>query len=122
MTCTYCGGSGVTETELYEGLVNCPVCVGEPMPIHQLPSDKIAVYHHTENGCDKGLVEIPCKKTVFDVANGVFTSEYPNEDQVNAALGVEYRWHGDIENVLYSTEKEAGINPVHKLKFVDYKE
>jgi hypothetical protein len=31
MTCTYCGGSGVTETELYEGLVNCPVCKGSTM-------------------------------------------------------------------------------------------
>jgi len=24
--CNYCGGSGAMETELYEGLVSCPVC------------------------------------------------------------------------------------------------
>ena len=26
MPCEWCGGSGVRETELYEGLVNCPEC------------------------------------------------------------------------------------------------
>lgn len=28
MKCPDCGGTGLAETELYEGLVNCPRCEG----------------------------------------------------------------------------------------------
>lgn len=27
--CEYCGGTGNAETELYDGLVNCPVCTNK---------------------------------------------------------------------------------------------
>jgi len=71
MKCEYCGGSGECETELYEGLVTCPVCKGTgieetEMATSRQVSNRRTEQHQPRSKPVKVKIEINCDNAAFE--------------------------------------------------------